>query len=265
MGKIEQTKGYVFLLGKVFGIDKKEPNVTDYKSTLKIRIKTSKDNTVFATVGGWNNSPMKCKLKAKGMDKAEEFLTSETPEILADYFKDGDSVLVKGTINVNTYNEGRLDVEVGGIYATTEEIDFDADNFEERNEITIPAIVSGAFDGNVLPVKFANYRGEDIDQKLRVEANIIKDFLAKEVGVGDLIPVVISIKNVAIYKEVQSDVKSEVKERTTLTGKKIGGDKFPKREIVGNDNYIELIDIDVEKIEKCKYKLDTQDSTELPF
>ena len=260
--KLEQTRGYAFFIGEIYGIDGKEPVKTEYKNVLKVRIKTSKTNSIFAVVGGWNNSTMNCKLKAQGMDTAEEVPMGEVADMLQDYFHDGDSVLVRGTIDVNTYKEGRLDINVSGIYATTEPVDFDVDNFEERNEITIPAIISDKFDGKELAVKFVNYKGVDIDQKLRVEYEPIKKYLA-EVNVGDLIPLTLSVRNVPIFEEVASD--NGEKARTTLMGKKIGGNNL-KRKIIGSDNYLLIIDVDSEKALKGEYVINEGNkSDDLPF
>lgn len=260
--KLEQTRGYAFLIGEIYGIDGKEPTNNGSRNTLRVRIKTNKTNSVFAVVGGWNNSSMICKLKAQGMDTAEEIPVGEVADVLQDYFHDGDSVLVRGTIDVNTYKEGRLEVNVSGIYTTTEPVDFDADNFEERNEITIPAIVSDEFDGKELKVKFVNYKGLDIDQTLRVEYEPIKQYLS-EVKAGDLIPMTLSMINTPIFEEVTTT--KEEKARTTLMGNKIGGGNA-KRKIVGSDNYLLIIDIDTEKALKGEYVINEgSKSSDLPF
>lgn len=260
---LEQTKGYAFFIGEIYGIDGKEPTKTESRNTLRVRIKTSKTNSVFAVAGGWNNSTMNCKLKAQGMDTAEEVPMGEVADMLQDYFHDGDSVLVRGTIDVNTYKDGRLDINVSGIYATTEPVDFDADNFEERNEITIPAIINnGGFNVKELAVKFVNYKGVDIDQKLRVEYEPIKKYLA-EVNAGDLIPLTLAVRNVPIFEEVASD--NGEKARTTLMGNKIGGSNS-KRKIIGSDNYLLIIDVDAEKALKGEYVINEgSDGGDLPF
>lgn len=261
--ELQQTKGYVFLVGEIYGIDNKEPVKTDYKNTLKVRVKTNKTNSVFAVVGGWNNSSMSCKLKAQGMDVAEEIPVGEVADVLQDYFHDGDSVLLRGSVDVNTYKEGRLDINVSGIYATSEPVNFDAEDFEERNEITIPMIVSKKFNGNQIGAKFVNYKGEDIDQTLRVEYEPIKEYLADS-DLGDLIPVTLSAMNVPIFEEVPEGNGEKV--RKTLMGRKIGGNNS-KRKIVGSDNYLLIIDVDTEKVAKKEYEIKQEEDTsnDLPF
>lgn len=259
----EQTKGYVFLIGEIYGIDNKEPNKTQYKNTLKVRVKTNKTNSVFAIAGGWNNSPLSCKLKAQGMDTAEEIPVGEVADVLQDYFHDGDSVLVRGAIDVNTYKEGRLDINISGIYSTTDPVNFDTDNFEERNEVVIPFICSELYKDNTIGAKFVTYKGETIDQILRVEYEPIKQYLASA-ELGDLIPVTLSVRNVPIFEETEGD--SGEKTRKTLMGKKIGGNNS-KRKIVGSDNYLLIIDVDTEKAEKKKYEIEQEEDTsgDLPF
>lgn len=257
--KIEQTKGYVFLVGKVFGIDGKEPRKNEYKNTLNIRVNTSKDNSVFATVGGWNNSPLSVKFKAQGMEQADEVPVSEAAEILQDYFHDGDSVLVRASVVPNSFKDGSLDIEVSGIYATKEEIDFEKN--ECRNEVSISGIVEKEFDGKELSVLFANYKGETITKKLTAEEDIIKEFLSG-VNIGDLIPFTLSIINKPIY-EIISGGDSETNSRKTLLGKEIGVKK-QKRKIVGNQSILLIKDIDVDKIEKSKYSLE-KETQDLPF
>ena len=260
--KFEQTKGYVILVGKVAGIDNKEPRKTEYKNELNIRVRTDKDNSVFARVGGWNNSPLSIKFKAQGMEQADEFPIGDAPDVLQDYFKDGDSVLVRGTIDVNTYKEGKLDIIVNGIYACKEEIDFDSETFEDRNEVKISGIIAGEFDGETIPVMFVNYKGQTITQSLKAENELIKEFLAT-VNAGDLVPFTLSMVNRPIY-EVVSEGNQETPTRKTLMGKTIGGGNKTKRKIVGNEQAILIQDIDVEKIEKNKYEI-TNEDTDMPF
>lgn len=249
----EQTKGYATLRGKVYGIDGKEPMATGSKTTLRIRVNTSKGNSVFVTVGGWDNSQLHTTLKAKGMDKSEEFLSPEVPTLLADYFADGDSVFIQGMVEVNTYKEGRLDINATKIFASTDEIDFDAEGFDELAEINIPAIVNGDYSDGKLPVIFATYKGATIEKELVVEEEPIKEFL-KDVKAGDLLPTTIKVKNMAVYGDSE-----EVKPRKTLMGRSIGS----KKTIVGTESSLVLVDIDVDKIELGKYK-DIED-IDMPF
>jgi len=260
--RFEQTKGYVFLVGTIAGIDGKEPRKTEYKNELNIRVRTDKDNSVFVKVGGWNNSPLSVKFKPQGMEQADEIPVGEAPDVLQDYFKDGDSVLVRGSIDVNTYKEGRLDIVVNGIYACSEDINFDEETFEERNEIKISGVVSEPINNDEIKVMFANYKGETITQALKAENEVIKEFL-KGVNVGDLIPFTLSAVNRPVYEMVAEENK-ETTSRKTLLGKTIGGSGKVKRKIVGSERAIIIQDIDVEKIEKEKYVLE-EENNDMPF
>lgn len=264
MTKIQQTKGYVFLVGKVAGIDNKEPKRTEYKNEINIRVRTDKDNSVFVKVGGWLNSPLTMKLKAQGMEQADEFQICDATEALQDYFKDGDSVLIRGTVDVNTYKEGKLDIVANGIYACSEEVNFDSESFEERNEVKISGVVCGAYENGTIPVMFANYKGETITQLLRAENKLVKEFL-ETVNVGDLIPFTLSVVNKPIY-EVVADDKQETQARKTLMGKTIGGNGKQKRKIIGSESYMLITDIDVEKIETKKYDIEAEnEEPDMPF
>lgn len=258
--KFEQTRGYVFLVGTIAGIDNKEPRRTEYKNELNIRVKTDKDNSVFAKVGGWNNSSLSVKFKPQGMEQADEIPVGEAPDVLQDYFKDGDSVLVRGSIDVNTYKEGRLDIIVNGIYACSEEINFDSETFEERNEVKISGVITEPINNETIQVMFVNYKGETIKKDLVAKNQIIKDFL-KTVQVGDLVPFTLSAINRPVYEYLEEDP-SNSQSRKTLLGKTIG--KQRKRKIIGSESYFEIADIDVEKIEKNKYEIN-ESSDDMPF
>ena len=56
MEKKEMTKGYALLVGEIYGIDNKEPRKTQYRNELNVRIKTSKNNSLFVKVGGFLSS-----------------------------------------------------------------------------------------------------------------------------------------------------------------------------------------------------------------
>ena len=247
---MNQTKGFTTLRGQIFGVEK-EPTRTDYKNTLRLRVKTSEDNSVWVTAGGWNTSKLSVNIKADGMEQYDKIPEADIADTLADYFRDGDFVSIKARVDVNTYGEGRLDQYLSGIYHA-EEIDFTSDEFEERNEMNIPAVITRELTGDELVVSFANYKGETVTQTLVARNEIINEFLGT-VNVGDLVPMSIKIVNKPIYEEVEGSEQTESKQRTTLLGRNIGGNSKKNRKIVGNINELEIIDIDVEKIVKGAY------------
>ena len=258
--KMSQTKGYALIVGTIHGIDGKEPRKNEWRNELSVRVKTTKENTVFIKVGGFTSSPLAVKLKPQGMETADEIPMGEVADVLADYFKDGDSVLVRCSVDINCYKEGRLDLVANGIYACKEEIDFDSKDFEERNEVTIPMVVTSKFNGNSLVARFVNYKGDTTDKILEAEYEPIKEYL-KGAEVGDLIPIMMSFVSKPIYEE--GDKKEE--KSTTLMGRKLG--KSTKK-IVGSDNKMVIIDIDVDKVVKGKYKLEEEEEVEdddMPF
>ena len=135
--KMEMTKGYGIIVGKVYGIEGKEPRKNDYLSELRIRVKTSNDHTVWVKVGGFFSSRLNVKLKGKGMEEAEEYSLGEVADVLQDYFTDGDDVLIRCGVEVNPYKDGSLDLVAYGIYSCKDPIDFESKDFEERNNVSI--------------------------------------------------------------------------------------------------------------------------------
>lgn len=260
---IEQTKGYGIIVGKVYGIEGKEPRKNDWLSELRIRVKTSNDHTVWVKVGGFLSSRLNVKLKGKGMEEAEEYPMGEVADVLQDYFTDGDDVLIRCSVEVNAYKDGSLDLVANGIYACKEEIDFDSKDFEERNEVTIDMVVQGELRGNTMVGTFANYKKQEVSKTIEVNYEPIQDYL-KDIKVGDLLKVMLKMTTEPIYEE--GEVKEEKKVSKTLMGRKIGGGNS-RRKIVGNKETIEMIDIEVDKTVKGKYDLSAEVDTgdELPF
>ena len=260
MEKKEQTKGYALLLGEIYGVDNKEPRKTQYRNELNVRIKTSKSNSLFVKVGGFLSSRLSVKLKAYGMEQAEEFPMGEVADVVGDYFKDGDSVLVRCTVDVNAYKEGSLNLVASGIYICKEPINFDDENFEERNEVTIGMVVTGELKNDTIVGTFVNYKGEEVSKNIVVNYDPIKEYL-KDIKEGDLLQVMLKMTVEPIYEK-----EGEGKKVTTLMGRKLGGNDRGK--IVGNKEVIEMIDIDTEKTVRGKYALgldEVIDDGEMPF
>lgn len=260
--KMEMTKGYGIIVGKVYGIEGKEPRKNDYLSELRVRVKTSNDHTVWVKVGGFFSSKLSVKLKGKGMEEAEEYSLGEVADVLQDYFVDGDDVLIRCGVEVNPYKDGSLDLVAYGIYSCKDPIDFESKDFEERNEITIDMVVQGELKGNSLVGTFVNYKGQEVSKPIEANYEPIKEYL-KDIKMGDLLRVMLKMTTEPIYEEVEG--KEDKKPTKTLMGRSIGGNS--KRKIVGNKETIEIIDIEVDKTIKGKYDLSDEvgNDEELPF
>ena len=260
MEKKEQTKGYALLVGQIFGVDNKEPRKTEYKNELNVRIKTTKEDFVFVKVGGFLSSRLSVKLKADGMEQADEVPMGEVADVVADYFKDGDSVLVRCTVDVNAYREGSINLVANGIYMCKEPLKFEDEDFRERNEVTIGMVVSGELKDDTIVGTFVNYRGEEVSKNIKVNYDPIKDYL-ETIKEGDLLQVILRMCSKPIYEEGEDDNGS----KKTLMGRSLGRSK---RKIIGNEEVIEMIDIDTERTERGKYNLDlgiATDDQDLPF
>lgn len=260
MEKKEQTKGYALLLGQIFGVDNKEPRKTEYKNELNVRIKTTKEDFIFVKVGGFLSSRLSVKLKADGMEQADEVPMGEVADVVADYFKDGDSVLVRCSVDVNAYKEGSINLVANGIYMCKEPINFEDKDFRERNEVTIGMVVSGELQNDTIVGTFVNYRGEEVSKNIKVNYEPIKDYL-ETIKEGDLLQVILRMCSKPIYEEGEDDNGS----KKTLMGRSLGRSK---RKIIGNEEVIEMIDIDTEKTVRGKYNLDlgiATDDQDLPF
>ena len=255
--QIEETKGFLAIRGKIFGLDNKEAFENDYKRSLSFGINTSKDNGIFVTVGGWKNSALTVNVKGEGMEKAVKVTEQEAIDEIQGLFKNGDSVFIGLRADINTYSK-RIDYVINKIFIADEEIDFDASDFEEKNELTIPAIITEKLKADKQKVIFTTYKGEPLEQELTIEDQDIKGFFDKEVKVGDVVPVILQVVKKPIYEEVEEtkEDKPVEKARTTFKGKSVGGTQQKKRgKIVGNIDLLVIVDIDTEKIKKSEYKV----------
>ena len=85
---MEQTKGYLRLEGKIWGLNNKEPFTNSAKRSLSFGLQSSKTNTNYVQVGDWINSPLNVKLKANSDDKVTELGEQEAIDFVKANFKD---------------------------------------------------------------------------------------------------------------------------------------------------------------------------------
>ena len=73
------------------------------------------------------------KVKKKTSDgQVESYVDVEAIQIIKDNFKDGDIVTIVASAEADTYFQG-LKFNINKIYASSKEIDFTKDDFEEEN------------------------------------------------------------------------------------------------------------------------------------
>lgn len=248
---MEQTKGYLRIKGKVIFLDKATNRGNSVKNNLSFAIKTSSDNTVPVQIGDWINSKLNVKIKSSDMEKALEYPEQDAVSQVQSLFKDGDSVYVNCRVEVDTYYKKPIYI-VSAIYSEKEEIDFDT--FEEVNELVMPIIVSEKSTKESVQAGITNYTGDMINIDLKLNDEVISQFFAENVKVGDLVPCTITVRHTPNY--IDEETTSTSTARTTLKGKAIGGNtnsgsKFRKYD--GYIDYLEIADVDNTKITPKKY------------
>lgn len=248
---MEQTKGYLRLKGKIWGLNNTEPksNKTGSIRSLSFRINTSKENSLFLQVGKWANTNLNVKVKAEDMEEVKEINEQEAIEFIKANFKDGDSVFINARADVNKFSN-RVDYLVNQIYIENEPIDFNSEDFEETNELNTPVVITEKANNGKVKGGVVDYTGKMVELELSLSDEDVNNYFSTKVKVGDLLRLSIEPLNIPIFEDVESGEVSET--RTTLKGRKIGGGN-KKRNITGYDNRLEVVDVDIEKSEKEKY------------
>lgn len=249
---VEQTKGYYKIRGEIYGVSK-EPYENNSSRTLNLTLKTAEGNRVGIKVGKWLNSSLTLKMKCEGMDEAVELNEQEAIDEIRASFNEGDSVFTNCRAEINTYNKGSVDFYINQIYIADKKIDFKAGDFEETNELNIPAIIIGKAQNGKIEVAFADYKGEMLKRILSIEDKDMYEYLEENAQIGDLMKFMIKVVHKPIYDKTEDKQNnSEEKVRKTFKGRQIGGNNS-KGKIVGVDEIYTLTDIDLEKVEKAKY------------
>lgn len=248
---MEQTKGYLRLEGKVWGLSNKEPYTNDSIRSLSFGLQTEKDNSLFVQVGNWKNSTLNTKVKINPNGEVEELNEQDAVDKIKANFKDGDSVYIKCRVDVNTYRK-KIDYLIGEIYKKSEVIDFNSSEFKEVNELVQNAVINEKPEGSTVKIGVTDYKGAMVELEAKLNDKDIRDYFIENVKLGDLMKLPLRIVRKPIYED-----KGEVVERTTLKGKVI---KSGGKNITGYDEFIEIVDVDPAKITREKY--DRNDITE---
>lgn len=246
---IEQTKGYLRIKGKIWGLNNKEPftNQTGSIRNLSFGIQSSKENSNYIQVGKWANSSLNIKYKSEDMEEVGEVAEQDAIPVIKGMFKDGDSVYVNLRMDINTYSKS-LDFLVSNIYSEKEPIDFDSSNFEETCSLKTSIIITEKPIDKKVKGGLATYKGDLIEMEFKLDDDTINNYFIENIKVGDLVPVEIYVNNKPTYEEGED----EGGERTTLKGKKIktGGN----RHIIGRELEYQIVDVDQTMIQKKKYE-----------
>jgi hypothetical protein len=248
---MEQTKGYLRLEGKIWGINNKKVYENDTKRSLSFGLQTAKDNSLFVQVGDWKNSTLNTKVKVDPNGEVEELNEQDAIDNIKDNFKDGESVYINCRVDVDTYHK-KINYLIGDIYKKSEAIDFDSAEFEEVNELVQSVVVTEKPEGSTVKLGVANYKGAMVELVAKLNDKDVKDYFIENVKLGDLMKITLRVVRKPIYED-----KGEVTERKTLKGKVI---KTGGRTISGYEEFIEVVDVDPAKTTREKY--DRNDITE---
>lgn len=241
---MEITKGYLTVKGKIWSLNNKEPLENSATKFLSFGIQTSKDNSFFLQIGEWKNTTLNIKIKGLDMQEVEELNEQDAIDKIKEVFKDGDSVFVNARVEVDTYRKS-LRYLVNQIYLEKEPIDFDSPDFEETNELNQFVVITDKPADKKVQVGMTTYKGEMIEQELQLNDSDVNDYFMENAKVGDLMKLIISVNRKPHYID-----QGEETERKTLKGKSV---KTGGKKIDGYDEFLEVIDVDLEKNEKQKY------------
>lgn len=248
---MEQTKGYLRLKGKIWNLNNKDAKETQYNRWLSFGLQTNKDNSIFLQVGDKKDSSLTIKIKGEGMEQVEEVKEQDAIKRVKELFKDGDSVYINARVNVNSYFKS-IGYVVNQIYIEKDALDFNAADFQETNELNQTVIITEKPENKTVKVGLTTFKGEMVEQELKLSDEDVNDFFVENVKVGDALRVTISVNRKPNYVEGSEETSSS--SRKTLKGKTVtsGG----KRKIDGYTESLEVIDVDLEKTEKQKYTRD---------
>lgn len=245
---VEQTKGYFSVKGKIWGLNNKEPKeFGDTKRLLSFGVQLSKENSLFLQVGEWKNTKLNIKIKGENDEKPVEVNEQEGIDKIKEIFKDGDSVFINARAEVDTYYK-KINFLINQIYIEKEPINFDDAAFAEINELNQTVVILEKPVDKEVKAGVATFKGEMIEQVLKLSDPDINAYFVENAKVGDLMKLSISVNRKPNY--VEDTVKSE---RKTLKGKTVQDGK----RVIDKDNpyteSLEITDVDLEKTEKKKY------------
>jgi hypothetical protein len=241
------------LKGRIWNLNNKEPKSTQYNRWLSFGLQTNKDNSIFLQVGDRIDSSLTIKVKGEGMEQVEEVNEQDAIARVKELFKDGDSVYINARINVNPYFKN-VSYLVNQIYIEKEPIDFNSEDFEETNELKQTVIITEKPSDKSIKVGLTTFKGEMVEQELKLLDDDVNDYFVENAKVGDVMRLTISINRKPNYidgGEESTSTRKTLKGKTVTTGSK---------RIIDKNNpyteYLEVVDVDLEKTEKQRYTRD---------
>lgn len=242
---VNETKGYIKLRGKIWRLNNTKVYDNGTIRTLSFGLQANKDNSLFVQVGEWKNTKLNVKYRSKDMDEVQEVNEQQAIDDIMKNFKDGDSVFVNCRVSVNKYKK-TFNLIVSQIYSENEEINFDSEEFKETNSLIQPVVIIEQPTEKEVKIGLTNYLGQMIEQQLVYSDDEIKQYFVDNVKVGDLLKLECQVIRKPKYVESTGDGKP----RKTLKGKVIEQKNKTKD---GYEEFIQIIDVDLDKVEKKKY------------
>lgn len=195
---IEQTKGYLRVSGKLFGLnDWHSIYESEYTKRLKFTLKTNTLNSIMVSSKYWfEGNALEVSIKGKD-DKYSSRLKKEDVQLkLLKTFNNGESVDIKCIIDPNIYlDKVYFDMQLLSI-SSIPDISFDSNSFKEHNSF-IQTFVFDSIQEDCVKVKLIDYRERISDfDKFKISDNLIETFSNFEFG--DLLKCSGSVNNVPV-------------------------------------------------------------------
>jgi hypothetical protein len=255
---MEKTTGYLTQKGKIWGLNNKDPRENSATRSLSFGLNTAKDHSLFLEIGEWKNTTLAIKVKGADMTEPLELNEQDAIAKVQELFKDGDSVFINARAEVDTFRKN-IKYLVNQIYIEKEPIDFEAVGFKETNNLNQSIVIIEKPSDRSVKVGVVNFKGEMLEQELKLSDDMVNDYFNENANVGDLLRVTISDIRKPNYVEQEVEQVVTGTQRKTLKGKIIGsGGKSKSRRAIDKLNpyteILEVTDVDVDKTEKQKYK-----------
>lgn len=240
MSEIKATSGYLNLTGKIVGLNNKQIKEYPRSKEIQFGIQTKKDNIVYVKASGFKKNDddtilveyvdenkkrqtekaqygdrffleegrtiIGTKIKKTVDSQIESFPDVDGVDEIKNSFKDGDTVTVGLKAELNTYFSN-LQFEVTRIYASSSEIHFDNEAFEEENHGRLWLSFIGVENDTLKGIIF-NKKLENIPLDFKLDTNYItaKDFDFEQ---GRLIQIEFEFGRTPIYEDVEVEEKEE--------------------------------------------------------
>jgi len=231
----KKTRGNIVVSGRIVGLNNKEIRSNDWIKELKFGVMTTKDNMVYFQAMGFNKADdddilveyqdedkkraikkvpygdryfleegetvIGTKVKKTSDGQVESYVDVEAVQIIKDNFKDGDVVTIVASAEADTYFQG-LKFNINRIYASSKEIDFTKNDFEEENHGRLWVAFSGIENGKVQGFIF-DRKDEGVKLEFDIDTKYISVEDFAEFKQGNIIQLEYEYGKNPIYEDVE--------------------------------------------------------------